>query len=216
VDNRSLHGRPGSLSSSDGPTLPWGQSPLVVVGSSTGGPAALVSVMRELGRGFPSPVVIVQHILPGYTASLARRLDAVSSLTVEEARQGQLLQPGLALLAPGGVHLALDSSGRVRFNRKPPRHGVRPSVDVVLDSAVDLFGGNVIAVILTGMGHDGAQGALRVKEHGGKVIAQDESTAVVYGMPKATVELGGANCVVPLESVPSHILLAVRSMTVKR
>lgn len=173
----------------------------VIIGSSTGGPAALSQVLADLPPDLARPVVIVQHMPAGFTASLAKRLDRLSPLTVREAIDFQQPRPGEAWVAPGGVHLVFDRHGRMRFSRTEPHLGMRPAVDLTLESAVEVWGGDVVAVILTGMGVDGARGARKLKRAGGKVVAQDEATSVVYGMPRAVAEMGLTDHIRPLPDI---------------
>lgn len=193
------------LQSTNGSARQGSLSRVVVVGTSTGGPAALNQVMGALPADLAAGVVIVQHMPPGFTRSLAEHLDRVSALTVREAQEGDRLEDGLCLVAPGGRHLEMGKTGKVSLTESPPQHGVRPAVDVTLNSVAENWPGRSVAVIMTGMGMDGAQGAKRLKERGGVVIAQDEATCVVYGMSRVVVEMGVADRVVPLGEIPLAI-----------
>lgn len=173
----------------------------VVIGSSTGGPGALSTLLGSLSPEFPRPVVVVQHMPPGFTASLAKRLDTLSALDVAEAVEGVVARPGQAWIAPGGTHVVFDKRGRMVYSDAPPHLGVRPAVDLTLESAVETWGSDVIAVILTGMGVDGTRGARALKRAGGKVLAQDEQTSIVYGMPRAVAELGLTDAVCSLQDM---------------
>lgn len=184
----------------------------VIIGSSTGGPRALTEVIPRLPSDFPLPLLVVQHMPAGFTRSLAERLDSLSRIAVREARDGDLLQPGLALVAPGGLHAEVGADMRVRLNEKPPVHGVRPSVDVSLISAGPLLGRHTVAVVLTGMGADGAEGAKLIHEQGGRVIAEHQSTCVVYGMPRSVVEAGVADAVVALPKIAEEIVAQVAAV----
>jgi two-component system, chemotaxis family, protein-glutamate methylesterase/glutaminase len=184
---------------------------LVVIGSSTGGPRALGSVVPALQRDGRSAYVVVQHMPAGFTRSLAERLDRSSQLDVREASDGDHLTADTVLVAPGDHHLRLTSAGIVQLDDGPRLHGVRPSLDVTLDSAAAHFGRRTVVAILTGMGQDGAAGALRVRQNGGFVVAEDESTCVVWGMPRAAVERGAANRVVPLDGIAEAIAAGVPS-----
>jgi two-component system chemotaxis response regulator CheB len=177
----------------------------VAIGCSTGGPRALLEVIPRLPPDLPATVLVVQHMPAGFTHSLAERLDHVSTLPVKEAQHGDLAIPGLVLLAPGGRHMELDPAGRVRLTDGPPVHGVRPSVDVLLSSLPPLFGERCVAVILTGMGCDGAAGAARVRAAGGWVLVEDPATATVYGMPRAVAERGLAHRQAPLPAIADAI-----------
>ncbi len=143
---------------------------------------------------------------PGFTASLARRLDQTSPFTVSEAADGDRLQPGRILVAPGGCHLQFDAGGLARLTSEPPVHGVRPAIDITLASLAPLYGPRLIAALLTGMGRDGARGLKLVSDLGGRTLAEDETTCVVYGMPKAAVELGGVGCLLPLPEIAPAIV----------
>ena len=170
---------------------------LIAIGSSTGGPGALRQLMGALPGTLDAAVVIVQHMPPGFTRSLAERLNEESAWVVKEAADGDRLLCGQALLAPGGHHLVFDRRGVASLTLDPPVNNVRPAVDVTTYSVVDTFGPKVLGVVLTGMGHDGTRGAQQIKKMGGQVIAEDESTCAVYGMPRSVVEAGAADHVVP-------------------
>ncbi|MCP3903187.1 MAG: chemotaxis response regulator protein-glutamate methylesterase [Planctomycetes bacterium] len=176
----------------------------VVVGTSTGGPAALKVMLTALPADFPVPVLVVQHMPPRYTQSLARRLNEICALDVSEASDGMVVNPGTVVLAPGGRHMKLvagQDTLRARVTDDPPEHGCRPSVDYLLRSAVEVFDGQALGVIMTGMGRDGLHGCELLKARGGRVYAEHEETCTVYGMPKAIVEHGLADRVVPLEGI---------------
>jgi len=161
---------------------------LIVIGASSGGPPALAELVSRLPAGLGAAVLIVQHLPAGFTAALAHRLDTISALPVAEAVDGEALNAGRILVAPGGVHTVVGRDRRLHFNEAPPVHGVRPSIDVALDSATQVFGRNACVAILTGMGRDGAEGAARLQAAGGKVFTQDEASSLIYGMPRATHE----------------------------
>jgi two-component system chemotaxis response regulator CheB len=180
----------------------------VVIGSSTGGPRALGSVVPRLPRDGRTAYLIVQHMPAGFTRSLAERLDSVSPLDIREAAAGDRLAADTALVAPGDYHLRVTAAGVVGLNDGPRVHGVRPSVDVALESVAQNFAGfgrRVVVAILTGMGQDGADGAVLVDKAGGYVLAEDESSCVVWGMPRAVFERGVADRVVPLDGMAEAI-----------
>ncbi|MEE9278485.1 MAG: chemotaxis-specific protein-glutamate methyltransferase CheB, partial [Dehalococcoidia bacterium] len=180
-------------------------SRLVVIGSSTGGPPALAEVIPQLPATLSAAVLVVQHMPAKFTTSLAERLNGMSALEVREAHDGEALENGCVYVAPGSKQMALGRQRRIKISDAPPVHGVRPSVDFMLESVpADLAQRSVVA-ILTGMGKDGANGARRIQQLGGVVVAQDETTSVVYGMPRAVVELGVAQRVVALEGVATAI-----------
>jgi two-component system chemotaxis response regulator CheB len=193
-------------------SLPISSAPLadrvVVIGSSTGGPAALEVVMRSL-EASRAGVILVQHMSATLTAALAKRLDGVGAMRVREAADGDRPRSGVALLAPGDRHLTLVAGGAVRLSEDPPVHGVRPAVDVTMRSAASALGARLVGVVLTGMGRDGALGLAAIKAAGGRTIAQDQGTSVVFGVPKAAIELGVVDEVTPLHGIAAAIARAV-------
>jgi len=188
-------------------------APVILIGSSTGGPGALSEIIPALPASLPSPVVIVQHMPAGFTRSLSERLNSISPLKVKEAEPGDALMMGQILVAPGGFHMTLDENERVTLNQKPAVHGVRPAVDVTLNSLNRHFGKNMIGVILTGMGSDGSLGMSILHSAGGYVIAEHESTCVVWGMPRSVVEAGAASIVLPRPKIAKAIESAIHEMT---
>lgn len=185
---------------------------VLAVGSSTGGPFALQQIIPRLSRDFPLPIIVAQHMPPRFTGSLAARLDAQSELHVKEAESGDELRPGRVLIAPGGRHLILVRHGdRVEgFTPAQPDTLHKPSVDVMLDAACDVFDGKVASLILTGMGRDGRDGSRRVREQGGVVMAQDAETSVVYGMPRGVIEAELADAVLPLQDIAGTLMAGTR------
>lgn len=181
----------------------------VIIGSSTGGPQALKSVVPYLPEDLPAQIMIVQHMPPKFTDLLAQRLDKLSKINVKEAQDGDALKKGHALVAPGNYHMCVDNNGNIKLNQEPSLWGVRPAIDLTLSSAAKVFTKNLICVILTGMGHDGTQGAKAVKDFGGYCIAEDKSTCVIYGMPKSVIEAGHVDKVVPLHDIANAIIEAV-------
>src|SRR5262245_40755335 len=177
---------------------------VIVIGSSTGGPQALGTVLKALPGSVPVPIVIVQHMPPVFTRHLADRLNQESALTVKEAQGGETLEPGHAFIAPGDFHLELRRDGvavKTVLNQGPPENSCRPAVDVLFRSAANVYGSGCLAVVLTGMGQDGLRGGEHVVRAGGALIAQDEASCVVWGMPRAVTEAGLASHVVPLTAV---------------
>lgn len=183
---------------------------LIVIGASTGGPRAVAEVLTRLPSDLGAAVVVVQHMPAGFTRSFAERLDARTSLSVHEAIGGDRLARGLALVAPGDYHLRLKGKGRVVLDQGAQVNHVRPAVDVTMESAAKQYGPAVVGVILTGMGIDGTKGAGRIRSAGGMVIAEDESTSVVYGMPRSVAEAGEVDRVVPLPRVAEVLVELVR------
>ncbi len=186
--------------------------PLVVIGASTGGPRALQTVISRLPADLPAAMAVVQHMPPAFTQSLAQRLDESAAITVHEAALGNGLQQGLALLAPGDYHMRFDSAGLVVLDQGPRRNHLRPAVDVTMESAAERYGAAVIGVVLTGMGSDGKEGSACIKAAGGKVVAEHESTCVIYGMPRSVVEANLADQVVPLPKVADTIVELVEAL----
>jgi two-component system chemotaxis response regulator CheB len=182
---------------------------VVVIGVSTGGPTALGAILPQLPAGFPLPVLVVQHMPPLFTRLLAERLHSTCRLPVEEARQGVPVEAGKILIAPGDFHLKVAFNGagvRVCLDQSPPLNSCRPAVDALFASIGEVYGGAVIAVILTGMGQDGLRGAEILKAQGASVLAQDEASSVVWGMPGAVVNAGLADRVLALDRVVPEIL----------
>jgi two-component system chemotaxis response regulator CheB len=183
-----------------------------VVAASTGGPTALQVVVSGLPAGFPATVLVVQHIPRGFTKSLAERLDARSAIPVREARDGEAVQPGTVLIAPAGIHSRLARRGGVVvvvLDEEPRDTLHRPSADVLMASAAEVYGPLALGVVLTGMGSDGTEGLRAIREKGGLTLAEAEETCVIYGMPKAAIEAGVVHRAVPLERVAGEILAAV-------
>ncbi len=183
---------------------------VVAIGTSTGGPRALYEVVSRLPADLPAGVLIVQHMPAGFTHSLAERLNGISALEVREAASGDRIKPGKVFLAPGDFHMVVNGRGEIVLNQDPPVASLRPSVDVMFKSVAEVYGAGVLAVVLTGMGSDGAQGVAAIKAAGGRVIAEHQSTCVVYGMPRAVVDGGYADVVVPLLRVAEAITRMLR------
>lgn len=177
------------------------------VAASTGGPQALATLFSALRPALPIPVLITQHMPPGFTAALAEHLERVTGHHCAEARDGEAAEAGRIYLAPGGWHLLLEGRGpwRLRLSDAPPVHYCRPAADPMFASMAECAGERTLAVVLTGLGCDGAEGAARIAGRGGLVIAQDESTSVVWGMPGATVRRGAAHFVLSLDRIPEAI-----------
>jgi len=183
---------------------------LIVIGCSTGGLEALRVILRQLPAGLP-PIAVVQHISGYFSRIVAERLDDVGPIDVREAEEGSVLLPGSCLIAPGEQHLAVErcpQGYRARLLRSPPLHHCRPAVDVLFRSAADAAGPHAVAALLTGMGSDGALGMAAIRAAGGTTIAEHESTCVVYGMPRAAVEMGVVDRIVPLPEIAAAIMRA--------
>ncbi|MEM3928282.1 MAG: chemotaxis response regulator protein-glutamate methylesterase [Archaeoglobaceae archaeon] len=180
----------------------------VLIGSSTGGPSALEQVIPRLPSDFPAPVFVVQHMPPNFTKQLAERLNEISEIEVKEAEDNEKVARGVAYIAPGGRHMKLRRAlnvVRIKVVDGEPVNNVKPSVDITAESIAQVYGGNVVGVVLTGMGEDGAKGMKKIHDLGGKVIACSEDTCVVFGMPKAVIDLGVADSVKPLFEIAEEI-----------
>ena len=179
---------------------------ILVIGSSTGGPKALAELMPQLPADLPAAILMVQHMPAEFTRSLAERLDHTSEIRVREAKKGDSVEYGTALMAPGGYHMVVKNSGAIDLNQGPMICGVRPSVDVIMKSVAERYGNICLGVILTGMGSDGTEGARQIRLQGGKVAAEHESTCAVYGMPRSVIESGNADTVAPLHGLADEII----------
>ncbi|NTV88869.1 MAG: chemotaxis response regulator protein-glutamate methylesterase, partial [Clostridiales bacterium] len=184
---------------------------VVAIGTSTGGPKALQEVIPYIPGDIPAAVLIVQHMPPGFTKSLAERLNMLSELTVKEAEDGDIIKPGMAYIAPGDFHMTVggtESSGlKIILTKDPPAGGHRPAVNVMMNAVAKTGFSNVIAVIMTGMGSDGSEGIKNIKtSNKGYIISQDEKSCVVYGMPRAAALTGIVDSVVPLKKIADEIV----------
>jgi len=177
----------------------------VIIGSSTGGPKALMQLIPKIPGDLPAQFLVVQHMPPLFTKTLAERLDNASQLSVKEAQEGDKVKRGHVLLAPGDYHMNISKDGKISLDQNPPRWGVRPSVDVTMESIADNFGKTTIGVVLTGMGVDGTKGSGLIKAAGGSILVEDESTCAVYGMPMSIVNAGYADAIVPLHNMAEAI-----------
>jgi two-component system chemotaxis response regulator CheB len=186
-------------------TLPGALPRLAVIAVSTGGPAALSEVIPALPADLRCAVVVVQHMPAHFTATLAERLDAASSVRVREAQAGDRPLPGVVLVAPGDRHLELDDHGMCALTDGPLVNGCRPAADVTMLSAARVYGRRTVGVVMTGMGKDGTAGALAIKAADGRVLAQDQLTSVIYGMPKSAVDAGAVDDVAPLSEIATWL-----------
>lgn len=185
---------------------------ILAIGTSTGGPRALQEIITRLPGNLPCGIVIVQHMPPGFTKSLAERLNSLSALTVKEAEHNEVIRPGFVFIAPGDYHMTIERDGNkkvVKLNQNPPIGGHRPAVDPMMESVAKAYGERTVGVILTGMGHDGAKGIQAIKQQRGYTIAEDQSTAVVFGMPKSAIELGVVDKIAPLSAIASEIVKVI-------
>ncbi|MCL4078753.1 chemotaxis response regulator protein-glutamate methylesterase [Coriobacteriia bacterium Es71-Z0120] len=208
IRGRRASGRPAAPTPV--PARQPGTVSLVAVGSSTGGPSALMSVLAPLPADFPVPIVIAQHIAEGFVPGLVSWLDAACKLTVRAAVDGETVQPGNAYLAPTGLNLAVDTL-TLRFKKPGERQLYIPSADTLFESVAKTHGASAVGVLLTGMGDDGARGLKSLYDTGALTIAQDEATSTVFGMPKAAIEMGAARKVLPVQQIADALKAAVRA-----
>ncbi len=179
---------------------------VILIACSTGGPKALLELAPQLPSDLPASLIIVQHMPQGFTQSLAERLDATSAFRIAEAQEGDEPAAGRGYVAPGGRHLVVRRTGRLHLNQGPPVLGLCPAADVTMESAAAVYGNKVIGLVLTGMGSDGTRGARAIRAAGGVVVAEHESSCVVYGMPRSVIEAGLANRVAPLPGLIKTIM----------
>jgi len=207
VARQVLHSSEGAVQAST--TSPQRKAyKLVAIGTSTGGPVALQRVLTQLPAHFPAPIVMIQHMPAAFTKAFADRLNKLCQIDVKEAEEGDVLRPGLALLAPGGKQMMIDGRGTVRILPGDERLNYKPSVDITFGSAAKVFNDKVLAVVLTGMGADGREGARMLKQAGSQVWAQDEASCVIYGMPMAVVKAGLADVVYSLDDIGRYLVEA--------
>ncbi len=194
--------------------IPQNTGKIVVIGISTGGPNALQRIIPKIPQNIGVGILIVQHMPPKFTKSLADRLDSLSNIEVREAKDGDEIKNGVALIAPGNYHMTVKKQGSkniVKLNQDPPYTGHRPSANIMFKSVVELYKEKTIGVIMTGMGGDGAEYLKEIKEQGGETIGQSEKTCVIYGMPRVAYEIGGVNHVIDLEEIPNEIERLLKS-----
>jgi len=184
----------------------------VVIGASTGGPKALQEVLTKLPSDLGVPVFVVQHMPEGFTKVFSERLDKACKMKVIEASEGMKISKDTIYIAKGGKHMTVGSNNVINLNEEPPMWGVRPAVDQLFNSAIKVYGGNLISAILTGMGRDGADGTSNIKDSGGITISEDKSTCIIYGMPKAAFETGKVDLVAPLNEIASRIIKIIKGV----
>lgn len=179
--------------------------PLVILAASTGGPAALMQMVPNLRKDFPAAIVLTLHMPASFTGQFTEQLAEASSIRVKEAEAGETLSPATLHVCPGSHHLRISAVGRIQLDDGPRVSGYRPCADVALESAAAWGGPMTTGVILTGMGNDGARGSLAVRQAGGYVVAQDEATSMIFGMPQETIRAGAAHDVLPLDAIPAAL-----------
>lgn len=182
----------------------------VVIGASTGGPKVLYKIITELPENLEVPIFVVQHMPVGFTKAFADRLNTNSKIKVVEATHGESIEKNVVYIAPGGFHMEIGKDMKIHLNTEPALWGVRPSVDKLFISAAKVYGTRLLSIILTGMGKDGANGTIQVKNSGGITISEDKSTCTIYGMPKAAFETGKVDKVLPLEEMSKEIVASIR------
>jgi len=186
---------------------------IVVIGTSTGGPKALQNIMPRFPKNFPVPILIVQHMPPAFTGPFAERLNQLSEIDIKEAEEGEPIQKGVAFVAPGRGHMSIArkkvTETVISISENKEDYIYKPSVDVLMLSAVESHSGQLLGVILTGLGNDGEKGMKAIKDSGGRTIAESEESCIVYGMPKSVINAGLADKIVPLEEVAGEIINAV-------
>lgn len=188
---------------------------IVVIASSTGGPQSLLKIFPKFPEDIDAAILVVQHMPPKFTNSFAKRLDSISRIEVKEAEDGDVIEKGKAYIAPGGYHMEVsiyNKKPKIKLNKKPKINGVRPSADPTMITAAEVFKSKTVGVVMTGMGSDGARGLAKIKEAGGITIAQDRETSIIFGMPKAAIELGVVDHVVPLGNIPYTVLSALKTL----
>ena len=185
-------------------------SKTVIIGASTGGPRVLSHILSELPADLPAGLLVVQHMPSSFTSSYADHLNKVCKLMVKEAQDGYKIKDGTALLAPGDFHMLVKPSFSVRLSHGPKRLGVRPSVNMTMVTASEVYGANTIGVLLSGIGHDGAFGMKMIKRRGGITIAQDEDSSVVFGMAKAACDLDAVDKVLPADKIAQEIIRVMK------
>src|SRR5579859_353951 len=178
-----------------------GKFPIVVVAASTGGPATLMKFVPYFPKDFPGAVILVQHMPGSFTSQFSQQLQEVAQIRVKESEAGEIIVPGQLYICPGSHHMRVSPTGRVSLDDGPRIGGYRPCADLTLDSAADYAGPMSIGIILTGMGNDGAKGVQTIKNVGGHVIAQDEATAVIFGMPQEAIKTGAVDQTLPIETI---------------
>lgn len=182
---------------------------IIVIGASTGGPRAIAQVLSGFPRDVSATIIVVQHMSPEFVAPFVERLKWGSSLKVSLAKKGGTIEPGRILIAPGGYHITIIANGnanKIRLSRKDSTLNIYPSIDYAMESAAEVYGDETLGVLLTGMGNDGACGLKAIKEAGGSTIAEDESTCVVFGMPKAAIKMGCVDEILPLPQISRAIM----------
>jgi len=185
---------------------------VVVIGSSTGGPGTVQNVLSGLAHDIPAGILLVQHMPKGFTKQFAARLSKTTGFVVKEAEEGDIIKDGEVLVAPGDYHMIVQPNRKIHLDSSDKRFGVRPSVNMTMVSAAEVYGSNLVGVVLTGMGHDGGFGMKSIKKRGGYTIVQNKETSVIFGMPQAVIDLGAADVVLALNEIPAKIVKEVENL----
>ncbi|WP_371503807.1 chemotaxis-specific protein-glutamate methyltransferase CheB [Nitrosopumilus adriaticus] len=185
---------------------------LIIIGSSTGGPGTIQKVLSELPEEIPAGILLVQHMPKEFTKQFAHRLSENTGFVVREAKEGEIIRDHEILLAPGDYHMIVQPDKKIHLDSSEKRFGVRPSVNMTMVSASEVYGSNLVGVILTGMGHDGGFGMKSIKKRGGHTIVQNKETSVIFGMPKAVIDLNAADFILGLDKIPSKISEEVQNL----
>ena len=185
---------------------------IIIIGSSTGGPATLQKVLSEIPTDIAAGILIVQHMPKGFTKQFAERLSKTTGFSVKEAEEGDVIKDGMIFMAPGDYHMTVQPNRKIHLDSSEKRFGVRPAINMTMISASEVFGSNIVGVILTGMGHDGGFGMKSIKKRGGHTIVQNKETCVIFGMPKSVIDLNAADFVLPLDDIPKKIAMEVQAL----
>ena len=185
---------------------------LVVIGSSTGGPATVQKVLNDLSLDIPAGILVVQHMPKEFTTQFAIRLAKNSGFVVKEAKEGDIIKDGEILVAPGDYHMIVQPNRKIHLDSSDKRFGVRPSVNMTMISAAEVYGSSLVGVVLTGMGHDGGFGMKSIKKRGGHTIVQNKKTSVIFGMPQAVIDLNAADHILDLGEIPAKISKEVQNL----
>ena len=185
---------------------------IIIIGSSTGGPSTVQKVLNELPTDIAAGILLVQHMPKGFTKQFADRLSKTTGFSVKEAEDGDVIKDGMILMAPGDYHMTVQPNRKIRLDSSEKRFGVRPAVNMTMVSASEVFGSNIVGVILTGMGHDGGFGMKSIKKRGGHTIVQNKETCVIFGMPKSVIDLDAADFVLPLDDIPKKITMEIQAL----
>lgn len=185
---------------------------VIVIGSSTGGPATVQKILNDLPIDIPSGILLVQHMPAGFTAQFAERLTKNTGFQVREAKEGDIIRDGEILIAPGNYHMVVQPNMKIHLDSSEKRFGVRPSVNMTMISASEVYGSSTVGVVLTGMGHDGGFGMKSIKKRGGHTIVQNKETCVIFGMPKAVIDLNAADHVLGLNKIPQKISKEIQNI----